>query len=483
MKVKDIDVSKYIKPNLAKARKRNKEVIEYLKFSIDNIQKELGLNKTYWVETYGCQGNEADSEIISGILELLGYTKAQKRNEADCIIINTCAIRETAEIKVWGVIGSLKALKTENPDLIIGVCGCMVQEETTVEKLLKTYQQVDLIFGTHNIYKLPQYIHDAIFAKERVCEVYSIEGKIIENLPKTRTNNVKAWVNIMFGCDEFCTYCIVPYTRGKERSRKKDEIINELKELKAQGYMEVTLLGQNVNAYGKDFTDINYTFGDLLYDLDKIGIPRIRFTTSHPHDLDLKTMNAMNDCKSVMPCFHLPVQSGSNNVLKKMNRVYTKETYLKTLTQLKEIVPGISVTTDIIVGFPNETDEDFLQTIDLVLKADFEGAYTFIYSKRSGTPAALFEDVTTAETKKERLLTLNQLINQQYLKGNKRFEKKVVQVLVEGVSRTSKDVLSGYSEHQKLVNFKGDSSLIGKIVNVKITEAKTWHMFGVLVND
>ena len=282
----------------------------------------------------------------------------------------------------------------------------------------------------------------------------------------------------MFGCDEFCTYCIVPYTRGKERSRSKDEVIAEVKELVKQGYQEVTLLGQNVNAYGKDIKTDDYTFGDLLRDLNETGIERIRFTTSHPHDLDLKTMEAMRDCKHVMPFFHLPVQSGSNPVLKKMNRHYTKESYLKTLNELKETVPGISVTTDIIVGFPGETEEDFMETMDLVEKAQFEGAFTFVFSKREGTPAATFEDSTPEEEKKQRLYMLNDKINAGYLKGNERFVGETVKVLVDGVSKYDDTVLAGYSEHNKLVNFKGDKSLIGKIVSVKITLAKTWFLMG-----
>ncbi|MDR4969348.1 MAG: tRNA (N6-isopentenyl adenosine(37)-C2)-methylthiotransferase MiaB, partial [Acholeplasmataceae bacterium] len=287
-----------------------------------------------------------------------------------------------------------------------------------------------------------------------------------------------AWVNIMFGCDEFCTYCIVPYTRGKERSRSKEEIIKEVSELVDQGYKEVTLLGQNVNAYGKDFKDVEYTFGDLLKDLDKVGIERIRFTTSHPHDLDRKTMEAMRDGKHIMPHFHLPVQSGSNPVLKKMNRHYTKESYLKVLNELKEIVPGISITTDIIVGFPTENEEDFFETLDMVDQANFEGAFTFIFSKREGTPAAKFEDDTPEEIKKQRLYLLNEKINDGYLRGNQRFLNQTVKVLVDGVSKHDDQVLAGYSEHNKLVNFRGNRDMIGQIVEVKITQAKTWFLLG-----
>lgn len=474
----DIDVEKYLRPNLSKARERSKKDVLHDDFELEDNQKKIGHGKAYWVQTYGCQANEADAETMAGILKLMDFKAAQKESDADVIIINTCAIRENAENRVWGELGRLKALKRHNPDLILALSGCMAQEEKVVNKILKTYHHVDIVFGTHNIHKLPEYIQTAMFSKERVIEVYSEEGNVVENLPKVRNHKKKAWVNIMFGCDEFCTYCIVPYTRGKERSRYKEDIIKEVQELKDAGYLEVTLLGQNVNAYGKDFSDRSYTFGDLLRDLDKTGIPRIRFTTSHPHDLDTKTMEAMRDCDSLMPFFHLPVQSGSASVLRKMNRRYTKQSYLKKLKQLKETVPGISVTTDIIVGFPGETDEDFLDTLDLVKQADFEGAFTFIFSPREGTPAASYEDDTDMETKKARLYKLNEIVNAGYLKGNQRFVGQTVDVLVEGPSKNDDSVLAGYTPHQKLVNFKADHDKIGTIVKVKITEAKTWFLLG-----
>ncbi|MDY0294552.1 MAG: tRNA (N6-isopentenyl adenosine(37)-C2)-methylthiotransferase MiaB [Acholeplasmataceae bacterium] len=474
----NVDIEKYFKPDLKKARKRSRDEVEELQFQLGDAHHKIGVGKTYKIDTYGCQGNEADSEVMAGILELMGFTHTSKEENADVIILNTCAIRENAENRIWGELGRLKSYKRQNPNLILALAGCMAQEENVVERILKKYQHVDIVFGTHNIHKLPEYVETAMFSKERVIEVFSTEGEIVENLPKVRQHHFKAWVNIMFGCDEFCTYCIVPYTRGKERSRSKEEIIEEVKQLVHQGFKEVTLLGQNVNAYGKDIKKDDYTFGDLLRDLDQTGIERIRFTTSHPHDLDLKTMEAMRDAKHVMPFFHLPVQSGSNQVLKKMNRHYTKESYLKTLNQLKEIVPGISVTTDIIVGFPGETEEDFLETMDLVEKAQFEGAYTFVFSKREGTPAATFEDDTPEEEKKQRLYRLNEKINDGYLKGNERFVGETVKVLVDGVSKYDDTVLAGYSEHNKLVNFKGNPELIGKIVNVKITIAKTWFLLG-----
>ncbi len=474
------DLEKYFKPDLKKARKRTNNTIEEIKFKLGEDLKNIGNHKTYQIHTYGCQGNEADSETMSGILEMMGFTQTDDEANSDVIIINTCAIRENAENRIWGELGRLKAYKRQNPDLILGLAGCMAQEEKVVERILNKYHHVDIVFGTHNIHRLPEYIETAMFSKERVIEVFSKEGEIIENLPKVRDHKFKAWVNIMFGCDEFCTYCIVPYTRGRERSRSKDEIIAEVESLVGQGYLEVTLLGQNVNAYGKDFKDRDYTFGNLLRDLDNTGIERIRFTTSHPHDLDLKTMEAMRDCKHVMPFFHLPVQSGSNLILKRMNRHYTKEEYLDTLYKLKETVPGISITTDIIVGFPGESEEDFKETLDLVEKAQYEGAFTFVFSKRAGTPAASYEDNTPEEDKKQRLYRLNEKINDGYLKGNERFVGKVVKVLVDGVSKNDETVLAGYTENQKLINFKGKQELIGTIVDVKVTKAKTWFLMGEL---
>ena len=475
-----MDIEKYLKPDLTKARKRTKEKIETVKFNLDENLFNLGVGKKYEVLTFGCQGNEADSETISGILELLGYTKTNSHEDADIIIVNTCAIRENAEAKIWGLIGSFKTLKEKKPGLIVGLCGCMPQEEKTVNLVLQKYKHIDIVFGTHNIHLLPEYIKNAM--ESNVVQVYSTPGIIVENLPKVRENAKKAWVNIMFGCDEFCTYCIVPYTRGQERSRKHEDIINEVKDLVNKGYVEVTLLGQNVNSYGLDLHD-GYTFGNLLYDLDKTGIKRIRFTTSHPKDFDDLTINAFRDCKSVMPHLHLPVQSGSNSILKKMNRKYTKEEYLEKINKLKAVRPDISITTDIIVAFPSETEEDFNETLDLVDKVGFEGAFTFIYSKREGTPAARMENLLTEEEKHQRLNILQDKINEGYLKGNMRFLNKTVKVLVDGTSKNDDNILSGYTEHNKLVNFKGDKELIGSVVDVKITEAKTWFLLGEAVNE
>lgn len=473
------DYAKYFNtPDLKDARKRKNKETLVIDFDNHFNIKGLGKNKTYSVVTYGCQGNEADSEMITGILEALEFTKSETLEDSDIILLNTCAIRENAENRVFGELGRLKKFKRNNPDLILGVCGCMPQEEKVIDRILKSFNQVDLVFGTHNIYKLPEYLETVILSKERVIEVFSEEGNIVEHLPKIRENSKKAWVNIMYGCDEFCTYCIVPYTRGKERSRKPEYIIEEVNELIKEGYQEITLLGQNVNSYGRDFDDITYTFSNLLTDLNKLDIPRIRFTTSHPKDFDLETVKILSKGGNLMPYIHLPVQSGSNEVLKKMNRKYTKESYLELVENIYKYIPTVSLTTDIIVGFPGETEEQFLETLDLVKKCRFEGAYTFVFSAREGTPAATYEDNLSIKEKKERLYRLNELVNDGFLVGTKRFENKEVKVLVDGVSKKHDDILAGYTENNKLINFKGDKSLIGKIVKVKAYEAKTWFLNG-----
>lgn len=467
----------YSKPNLTNARKRMLKQIETIRFEKNPKYMSLGLGKTYHILTYGCQGNEADSEVLAGLFESMQFSYCDDPNKSDVVILNTCAIRENAENRIWGVLGNLKAPKRENKEMIIGICGCMPQEEHVVNRLLEKYREIDLVFGTHNIHKLPNFIYDIYKHHDKVVEVLSYEGSIVENLPKIRANKHKAWVNIMYGCDEFCTYCIVPYTRGKERSRKKEDIIAEVKDLVAKGYKEITLLGQNVNAYGKDLEG-DYTFGDLLRSLDETGIKRIRYTTSHPRDLDEKTIIAMGECKSVMPQLHLPVQSGDNEVLKRMNRKYTHEEYVLKIELLKKHVPGISITTDIIVAFPGETVEQFEHTLDLCRKVGYEGAFTFIYSPREGTPAARMENTLTEEEKHCRLNRLNEIINEGYLLGHQRFLGKTVEVLVDSISKNNPDLLTGYSEHNKVVNFKPINAQIGDIVKVKITEAKTWFMNG-----
>jgi len=468
----------YNKPLLNEARKRSRGATSAIDFSIPESLLGIGIGKKYVMQTFGCQGNEADSEHIRGLLARLGFVPTAQEDDADLILFNTCAIRANAENKVFGELGRIKKFKQSNPDLIIAVGGCMPQEEVVVEKILKTYHQVDIVFGTHNLHLLPEYLDKVMRRKEKVIEVLSEEGEIVEQLPAVRESGHKAWVNIMFGCDEFCTYCIVPYTRGKERSRKPENIIAEVRDLAERGYKEVTLLGQNVNSYGLDFSDRNYHFSDLLRDLSLLSIDRIRFTTSHPKDFGDDLIDVLAHCQHLMPYIHLPVQSGSNKILKAMNRKYTKEAYIALVERIYHAIPGVSLTTDIIVGFPGETEEDFLETLELVRKCRFEGAYTFIFSPRSGTPAATYPDTTDMDEKKSRLWRLNGLINEGFARGNRRFVGETLLVLVDGVSKTDCDVLSGYTEHNKIVNFRGPSSLIGTVVLVHITDAKTWSLDG-----
>lgn len=474
----------YEPPNLNKARKRFRDDIEvHYDFGIHEDMRNIGKGKHFLIRTYGCQMNEHDTEVMAGILTEMGYESTDDTNKADIILLNTCAIRENAENKVFGEIGHLKPLKLENPDVILGVCGCMSQQESVVNRIMKTHQHVDLIFGTHNIHRLPELIKEAMFSKEKVVEVWSKEGDIYENLPKARKGKIKAWVNIMYGCDKFCTYCIVPMTRGKERSRRPEDIIQEIRHLAAEGYKDITLLGQNVNAYGKDFEDISYRFGDLMDDLHKIDIPRIRFMTSHPRDFDDHLIEILAKGGNLLDHIHLPVQSGSSDVLRRMNRKYTRESYLELVDKIKKAIPNVTLTTDIIVGFPNETDEQFEETMTLMEEVGFEAAYTFIYSPREGTPAAVQEDNVSMETKKQRLYRLNELVNNQSAESMKAYKNKVVKVLVEGESKRDPDVLSGYTEKNKVVNFKGPKSIIGQLVDVKITETRTWSLNGEMVEN
>ncbi|CAG9619634.1 tRNA (N6-isopentenyl adenosine(37)-C2)-methylthiotransferase MiaB [Sutcliffiella rhizosphaerae] len=470
----------YTPPSLKDAKKRGKEDVAYQEFAIDEEFRGLRDGKKFYIRTYGCQMNEHDTEVMAGIFLSLGYEPTDTVKDADVVLLNTCAIRENAENKVFGELGHLKPLKKANPNLLIGVCGCMSQEESVVNKILKTYDQVDMIFGTHNIHRIPNILKEAYMSKEMVVEVWSKEGDVIENLPKNRKGEIKAWVNIMYGCDKFCTYCIVPYTRGKERSRRPEDIIREVRHLAAQGYKEVTLLGQNVNAYGKDFEDMNYGLGDLMDEIRKIDIPRIRFTTSHPRDFDDRLIEVLAKGGNLLDHIHLPVQSGSSEILKLMARKYDRERYLELVRKIKESMPNATLTTDIIVGFPNETDEQFEETLSLYREVEYDTAYTFIYSPREGTPAAKMEDNVPMEVKKERLQRLNALVNEISAKKLKEYEGKIVEVLVEGESKKNPDVLAGYTEKSKLVNFKAPKSVVGKIIKVKVTKAKTWTLDGEL---
>ncbi len=468
----------YKTPSFKRARKRKQGQTPIIDFDRHTTLKNIGKGRTYHLATYGCQGNEADSEAIKGIFESLGFKEAAGEETADVILLNTCVIRANAENRVFGELGRLKQYKRHNPDLLLGICGCMPQDESVMDRLLKDYPYVDIVFGTHNIHRLPEILENAVLNKERVVEVLSDEGSIVEAMPKKRAHPTKAWVNIMFGCDEFCTYCVVPYTRGKERSRSPEAILEEVDALVEEGYKEITLLGQNVNAYGRDFSARDYTFADLLNALNEKPIARVRFTTSHPNDFDDAAIAALAKGGNMMPHIHLPVQSGSNKILKKMNRKYTRESFLTLIGKLKEAIPGVSITTDLIVGFPGEEQEDFEETLSLVKESEFEGAFTFIYSPRKGTPSAKYPDHTPMDAKKERLQTLMELVNEGYKKGHERFVGEVVSVLVDGKSKQDSNMLAGYSPHNKLVHFEGDASLVGRIVDVRIVEAKTWFMKG-----
>lgn len=474
------DYSKYFKgPNLNEAKKRKNKEVRHIHdaFSIPPEMVHAGDGKTYYIHTYGCQANERDSETLSGILEMMGYQETKDIKEADVILLNTCAIRENAEEKVFGKVGYVKNLKKNKPHLIFGLCGCMAQEEVVIQKILEKHPHVDLIFGTHNIHRLPELLKEAMFNKEMVVEVWSKEGDVIENTPVTRANKHKAWVNIMYGCNKFCTYCIVPYTRGKERSRLSQDIVEEVQQLVKDGYKEVTLLGQNVNSYGKDLQD-GSTFASLLEDVAQTGIDRIRFTTSHPWDFSQEMIQAIAKYDNIMPAIHLPVQSGNNEVLKRMGRKYSREKYLDLFYSIKKEIPDCTITTDIIVGFPNETEEQFEDTLSLYKECEYDLAYTFIYSPREGTPAAKMLDNIDRKTKEQRLYQLNEIVNEKAYKQNQRFLNQVVDVLVDGPSKKDETMLTGYTAHQKLINFKGNKADIGKIVKVKVTEAKTWALKG-----
>ena len=451
-------------PNLKEARIRSDKKVDYIYLN-ENYDKNFLKDKKYFLKTYGCQMNVHDSEEISARLESLGLSKTDTLEEADVAILNTCAIRENAHDKVFGFLGRCKHLKKDKPGLIVGVCGCMAQEENVVNEIMKKHPYIDIVFGTHNINDLQNLIIN--HNQKQEIDVYSYEGNVYENISYKRDSKVKAWVNIMYGCDKFCTYCIVPYTRGKQRSRKSEDILNEIKNLKEQGYLEVTLLGQNVNAYGKDLKN-EISFAELLEQVSLIGIPRIRFVTSHPWDFTDKMIDIIAKYDNIMPYIHLPLQSGSTKILKLMGRRYKKEEYLKLFNNIKNKIPNVAVTTDIIVGFPNETDEDFSETLDVVNKCQYDGAFTFIYSPREGTPAAKIKDSISMNIKEKRLHELNEIVNSYSLMNNKKYLNKEVKVLVEGISEKNKDKVYGYTETMKLVNIVGSKELIGKIINVKM---------------
>ena len=452
-------------PNMIDAKKRNSNEIKHVNYENDLV---FGKNKKFYVRTYGCQMNEHDSEKIKGMLRNAGYTEAEDIEYADIVILNTCAIRENAHDKVFGFLGVLKHMKdTTHPNLLIGICGCMAQEEVVVNEILNKYKYVDFVCGTHNLDNLLTIIKNKIDTRKQQIEVLSYEGDIVENIPINRDSKYSAWVDIIYGCDKFCTYCIVPYTRGTQRSRKKENIIEEVASLKEHGYKEVTLLGQNVNAYGKDLYD-NYNLANLLEDVSKTGIERVRFVTSHPWDFTEEMVDVIAKYENIMPYIHLPLQSGSNKILKLMNRRYTKEDYLNLYNSIRTKVRNASVTTDIIVGFPGETEEDFLETLDVVNQCKYDGAYTFAFSPRENTPAALMKETVSEEVKMDRLHRLNEVVNKYSNEANKKLKNKIVKCLVTSLSDKDKNKVCGYTENMKLVNIKGPSSLIGKIINVKI---------------
>lgn len=464
-------------PNFLEARTRDKRNYSRVDFSFDSKLQNNYQGKTYYIKTYGCQMNEHDSENIAALLEQLGFQKVDKYTQADFILLNTCSIRENAHNKAFGMLGRIKHLRNEKKDIIVGICGCMAQEESVVERILRDYKFVNFVLGTHNMHQLPEVIEKSILENKQQIEVFSREGDLYEGLPVLRTNSYKAYVNIIYGCDKFCTYCIVPYTRGRERSRKKEDILNEINTLIRDGYKEVTLLGQNVNAYGKDLYD-DYHMDQLLEDVAKTGIPRVRFMTSHPWDFTNRMIDVIAKYPNIMPSIHLPIQSGSNQVLKRMGRRYTKESYLELFHKMKEKIPRVTISTDIIVGFPGESEEDFLETMKVVEECRFDNAFTFIFSVRKGTPAEKLEDHISLEEKEERLQRLNTVINQIFLEKNQKLEGTSLEVLVEGIS-SKKKMYFGYSDTNKLINFTSEKPLeVGDIVSVKIKSAKTWSLDG-----
>ena len=463
-------------PNQKDAKIRNKSVVKYI--YQDDVKSDYLDGKKYFIKTYGCQMNVHDSEELAAYLENMGASKTLVMDEADVIVLNTCAIRENAHDKLFGFLGRCKHLKDSKKDLVICICGCMAQEEGVVEAIRTKYKYVDIVFGTHNMNELPELIINHGLKQD--IEVKSIEGDVYENIPYKRDSKIVAWVNIMLGCDKFCTYCIVPYTRGKQRSRHHRDIIDEVISLKNNGYQEVTLLGQNVNAYGKDLDD-EISFAELLELVAKTEIPRVRFVTSHPWDFTDELIDIIAKYPNIMPYIHLPLQSGSNNILKLMGRRYTKEEYINLFNKIKNKIKDVAITTDIIVGFPNESDEDFNDTLDVVNTCKYDSAFTFIYSPREGTPAANMKDSISMDIKENRLHILNDLVNKYSNMNNKKYLNKTVKVLLQDVSDKDSNKLMGYTETMKLVNVSCDKKYLGKIVNVKITDAKSFSLDGIIV--
>ncbi|MBQ8901924.1 MAG: tRNA (N6-isopentenyl adenosine(37)-C2)-methylthiotransferase MiaB [Bacilli bacterium] len=463
-------------PDLNIAKDRTSKENKYIELN-ENYKKVFNGQK-YFLRTYGCQMNVHDSEAIRSYLETLGYVNTEVIEEANLVVLNTCAIRENARDKVVGFLGKCKYLKKNRDDFKIVLAGCMCEQPDFIESVQKNHKYVDLVIGTHNIHELPKLLLE--LNNKQTIEVYSNSDEVIEGMNFKRDSKVTAWVNIMYGCDKFCTYCIVPYTRGRERSRKLDSILEEVRHLKMNGYKEVTLLGQNVNAYGRD---IGESFANLLEQVALTGIERIRFVTSHPWNFTDEMIDIIAKYDNIMPYIHLPLQSGSNEILKKMNRRYTKEEYLELFNKMKERIPNVAITTDIIVGFPNETEEDFLDTLEVVEKCEYDGAYTFIFSPREGTPAAKMKDEVSMEEKEERLQRLNEVVNKYSNKNNQKLLNKVVDVLILGESEKDNTKVYGYTDTMKLVNVIGGKELIGNIVKVKITDAKSFSLDGEYIEE
>ncbi len=458
---------------------KQREIMERLKVRLADKAKELGRPLTYCSICFGCQMNAKDSEKLNGILEAIGYVKTESE-DADFLIMNTCTVRENANLRVYGRLGQLKKYKKKNPDMLIALCGCMMQESLVVEKIKKSYRHVDIIFGTHNVFKLAELIETKLNTKGMVIDIWEGTTEIVEDLPSDRKYDFKCGVNIMFGCNNFCSYCIVPYVRGRERSRRPEDIIAEIENLVADGVVEVMLLGQNVNSYGKNL-DEPITFARLLEQVEQIdGLKRIRFMTSHPKDLSDELIAVMAKSQKICKHLHLPMQSGSTKVLCDMNRRYTKEDYLALVNKIKKAIPDISLTTDIIVGFPTETEEDFEETLDVVRKVRFDSAFTFIYSKRTGTPASTMEFVATEEEIKSRFDRLLQEVQEIAKETCSKDQGRTMEVLVEGLDEQDEHLLTGRLSNNILVHFPGDKELIGTFQQVHLVEAKGFYYIGEL---
>lgn len=465
-------------PSSQEETARQQSFIQLAKALTEQKIKTLGRPLTYCLTTFGCQMNEKQSEAVAGIMDEIGYVR-QENEEADVVIYNTCTVRENANLKVYGRLGHLHSLKDKNPDMKIILFGCMMQEAHVVEKIKKTYSFVNLVFGTHNIFKFAELFYEMLLSDMQLIDIWEGTDQIVEDLPTERNYTFKSGVNIMFGCNNFCSYCIVPYVRGRERSRKPEAIIKEVKNLVADGVSEVMLLGQNVNSYGKTL-ETPVTFAQLLTMLEDIeGLKRIRFMTSHPKDLSDELIEVMAKSKKICHHLHLPLQSGSSRILKEMNRRYDKEKYLNLVEKIRTAIPDISLTTDIIVGFPGETEEDFQETLDVVRQAGYDTAFTFIYSKRTGTPAAAKEDQVPEDVVKDRYNRLLTLVQEQGRIRSSRFEGTVQEVLVEEESK-EKGIFTGRTQYNLLVHFPADESLLGTYVNVKLDECKGFYYLGSL---